>query len=58
MLSFRSHIVKKARELNLKSQVVAELRYDLPSSYKFHKKSSVDIAVDFWRFELLKDAVS
>uniref|UniRef100_A0A3B4B5S7 Methyltransferase-like protein 5 n=1 Tax=Periophthalmus magnuspinnatus TaxID=409849 RepID=A0A3B4B5S7_9GOBI len=27
-----------------------ELRYDLPASYKFHKKKSVDIQVDFLRF--------
>uniref|UniRef100_A0A8C4VFR4 Methyltransferase-like protein 5 n=1 Tax=Falco tinnunculus TaxID=100819 RepID=A0A8C4VFR4_FALTI len=27
-----------------------ELRYDLPASYKFHKKKSVDIEVDFIRF--------
>ena len=31
-------------------QVLAELRYDLPSTYKFHKKASVDIEVDFIRF--------
>ena len=30
--------------------VVAELRYDLPATYKHHKKSSVDIHVDFIRF--------
>uniref|UniRef100_A0A3Q3J486 Methyltransferase-like protein 5 n=1 Tax=Monopterus albus TaxID=43700 RepID=A0A3Q3J486_MONAL len=29
---------------------VSELRYDLPASYKFHKKKSVDIQVDFLRF--------
>jgi predicted RNA methylase len=31
-------------------EVVAELRYDLPRSYKFHKKDSVDIEVDFLHF--------
>lgn len=51
---FRPHIMKKAKEWGLKPSVVAELRYDLPSTYKFHKKSSVDIAVDFWRFEVLE----
>uniref|UniRef100_A0AAX7SK00 Methyltransferase domain-containing protein n=1 Tax=Astatotilapia calliptera TaxID=8154 RepID=A0AAX7SK00_ASTCA len=29
---------------------IKELRYDLPASYKFHKKKSVDIQVDFLRF--------
>lgn len=50
--STREFVGKKvANERGLKGKVVAELRYDLPSSYKFHKKSSVDIEVDFWRFE-------
>jgi predicted RNA methylase len=31
--------------------VVAELRYDLPASYRHHKKTSVDIEVDFIRFQ-------
>ena len=31
-------------------RVLAELRYDLPATYKHHKKSSVDIQVDFIRF--------
>ncbi|XP_063704268.1 rRNA N6-adenosine-methyltransferase Mettl5 [Culicoides brevitarsis] len=52
--STRDFIKKKAGEWGLESQVVAELRYDLPSSYKFHKKDSKDIAVDFWRFEVKK----
>ncbi|KAI1885034.1 hypothetical protein AGOR_G00216020 [Albula goreensis] len=48
--STREHIQKKASDWNVKMQVVAELRYDLPASYKFHKKKSVDIEVDFIRF--------
>ena len=31
--------------------VVAELRYDLPATYRHHKKTSVDIEVDFIRFQ-------
>ena len=31
------------------------MRYDLPKSYRFHKKASVDIEVDLWRFELQTD---
>jgi predicted RNA methylase len=48
--STRDHIVKKAKEWGVKMQVVAQLRYDLPASYKHHKKASVDIDVDFIRF--------
>ena len=48
--STRDHIVKKAKDWGVKIQVLAQLRYDLPASYKHHKKSSVDIEVDFIRF--------
>ena len=34
----------------LKPRVVAQLRDDLPKTYRFHKKASLDIEVDFWRF--------
>uniref|UniRef100_A0A8C7ZX28 Methyltransferase-like protein 5 n=1 Tax=Oryzias sinensis TaxID=183150 RepID=A0A8C7ZX28_9TELE len=44
------HIQKKAKDWGVKMEVIAELRYDLPASYKFHKKKSVDIQVDFLRF--------
>ncbi|XP_034429095.1 rRNA N6-adenosine-methyltransferase METTL5 [Hippoglossus hippoglossus] len=46
----REHIQKKAKDWGVKMEVIAELRYDLPASYKFHKKKSVDIQVDFLRF--------
>ncbi|XP_037786861.1 rRNA N6-adenosine-methyltransferase METTL5-like [Penaeus monodon] len=46
----RSHITKKAADWGVKMQVLAQLRYDLPSTYKFHKKKSIDIEVDFIRF--------
>ncbi|XP_058127067.1 rRNA N6-adenosine-methyltransferase METTL5 [Anopheles ziemanni] len=51
--STREHIKKKCREWQLpRSDVIAELRYNLPQTYKFHKKTSVDVAVDLWRFEV------
>ncbi|KAM4626259.1 rRNA N(6)-adenosine-methyltransferase METTL5 isoform 1-T3 [Discoglossus pictus] len=50
--STREHIKKKAADWKVKMEVIAELRYDLPASYKFHKKKSVDIEVDFIRFSL------
>ena len=34
------------------AEVLAELRYDLPPSYAFHRQRSTDIAVDLWRFGL------
>lgn len=52
--STREHIQKKAAEWGVEIKVIAELRYDLPSTYKHHKKSSVDIQVDFIRFSKKK----
>lgn len=53
--STRDYIQKKTKELKVEGKVIAELRYNLESSFKFHKKSSVDIAVDVWRFSILKE---
>lgn len=50
--STRNHIEKKAIDFGSKCHVLAELKFDLPSTYKFHKKKSVDIHVDFIRFSL------
>ncbi|KAI8377723.1 methyltransferase-like protein 5-like protein [Radiomyces spectabilis] len=49
--STREHIMKKAKEWGVTCEVIAELKFDVPMMYKFHKKKSVDIAVDFLRFE-------
>ncbi|XP_049977870.1 rRNA N6-adenosine-methyltransferase METTL5 [Alexandromys fortis] len=48
--STREHIQKKAAEWKVKIEIIAELRYDLPALYNFHKKKSVDIEVDLIRF--------
>lgn len=47
--STREHIFKKAREWGASIEVVAELRYNLDATYKFHKQRSVDIEVDLLR---------
>ncbi|KAJ2952906.1 hypothetical protein O0L34_g7271 [Tuta absoluta] len=47
----RSHIQKKAKEWGVKGSVVAELKYDLPNTYKFHRQQSRDVAVDLWRLQ-------
>lgn len=52
ILYYRSHVLKYVESLGGKGEVLAELRYDLPSTYKFHKKKSVDIEVDFYRFQV------
>lgn len=48
--STRDFILNKANSLGVKAKVLAELNFDLPQTYKFHKKSSVDVKVDFIRF--------
>lgn len=52
--STRDHIMRVARkELGaVSAEVLAQLRYDLPASYSFHKAKSKDIEVDLWRFEV------
>ena len=52
--STREYIGKVAkRDLGaVSAEVLAQLRYDLPASYKFHKQKSKDIEVDLWRFEV------
>ncbi|EDQ92829.1 uncharacterized protein MONBRDRAFT_14119 [Monosiga brevicollis MX1] len=49
--STRAFLQRKAKELGAEMEVVAELRYELPKTYKFHNKQSVDIEVDFLRFD-------
>uniref|UniRef100_A0A6M2DEZ5 Methyltransferase-like protein 5 n=1 Tax=Xenopsylla cheopis TaxID=163159 RepID=A0A6M2DEZ5_XENCH len=49
--STRAHLLKKAKEWNVEAKVIAQLRYDLPSTYRFHKKTSVDIDVDLIQFK-------
>lgn len=50
--STRDHVLRRAKRLGTNPTVVAELRYDLPRAYKFHKNSSVDVRVDFIRLEI------
>ncbi|KAJ2005119.1 Methyltransferase-like protein 5 [Coemansia sp. RSA 2322] len=47
--STREYLVKKAQAWGFDCQVLAELKFDLPMMYKFHKKKSVDIDVDLLR---------
>jgi len=48
--STRKFIISEARKWGISSKVIAELKFNLPASYKFHKKNSVDIRVDLIRF--------
>lgn len=48
--STRDHVLKVGKQYGAHGTVLANLVYDIPATYRFHKKSSVDINVDFVRF--------
>lgn len=50
--STRDHVLRVGESLGLKGRVIAELEYDLPNTYKFHKKKNFAIQVDFIRFQV------
>ncbi|KAJ2340927.1 hypothetical protein IWW50_006594, partial [Coemansia erecta] len=41
--STREYLVKKAESWGFQCEVLAELKFDVPMMYKFHKKKTVDI---------------
>ena len=49
--STRKHVEKAAAACGLIGRPIAQLRYNLDKTYDFHKKKSLDIEVDLWRFE-------
>ena len=50
--STRKFLLKKAESWGVRAQVLAELRFDIPKMYQFHKQKSRDIEVDLIRLEL------
>lgn len=50
---FKKKLAKCSEEFGsaVKGKILAEIKYELPKTYKFHKEKSLDIAVDFWCFE-------
>jgi len=47
--STRPFLVKTVQEWGYQLEIVAEMKFDLPQTYKFHKEKSVDIEVDLVR---------
>jgi predicted RNA methylase len=47
--STRNFLKRQVEGWGFEIQVVAEMHFDLPQSYKFHQKKSVDVAVDLIR---------
>ncbi|KAJ2808873.1 hypothetical protein H4R20_000566 [Coemansia guatemalensis] len=50
--STREHLIKKVQSWGYKCEVLAELKFDVPMMYKFHKKKAVDVEVDLLRIVL------
>jgi len=48
--STREHFVRMASSMGFTLEVVAEVKYDIPKTFKYHKDKSRDIAVDLLRF--------
>ena len=48
--STREHLKRKAEDWNVSFTVIAEMKFDLPAKYSFHKKDNVTIQVDLLRF--------
>jgi len=49
--STREYVVRAAKSWGVEVKVMAELRFNLPHSYSFHRLQSKDIEVDLVRFE-------
>ena len=54
--STRKHLLKRAEGWGVEAEVLAQLKFDIPAMYKFHKKKSLDIEVDLIRLELPEPA--
>jgi putative methylase len=51
--STRDYLMRKIRdEWGLEARVVAQMRFDIPRTYDFHQKKSVDVDVDLIRVEI------
>lgn len=50
--STREFLLKTLQQWGHQANVVAEMKFDLPRSYKFHKEANVDVNVDLIRVEV------
>ena len=44
------YFVTNSASWGAKLEVLAEMKFDLPKTYQFHKQKNVDIKVDLYRF--------
>lgn len=50
--STRDYLLKKIAEWGMEATVVAEMKFEIPNTYKFHQKKSVDVEVDLLRVSI------
>lgn len=53
--STRDYLLKTISSWGFEARVVAELKFDIPATYKFHSKANVDVAVDLIRVAISGD---
>ncbi|VDO52378.1 unnamed protein product [Brugia timori] len=58
--STRQYIAKfVAQKLpDISADCIAQLRWNLPATYSYHRRQSVDIEVDLWQFSINSKNVS
>ena len=52
--STRAGLERKAAKAGFDGEVVAEMQFDLPKTYNFHKSKNKCVSVDLWRFDCAK----
>jgi predicted RNA methylase len=53
--STRDYILRKVSEWGMEATVVAQMKFDIPNTYKFHQRKSVDVEVDLLRVSLRQE---
>lgn len=57
--STRKFLLRTVESWGMSAEVIAEMKFDLPNSYKFHKQKNVDVSVDLLRVQVVdSDAAS
>ena len=56
--STRPYLIKTIKNWGYEVEVCAEMKFDVPKSYSFHKQNNVDVEVDLIRVILSNDATS
>ena len=51
--STSSYLIKIVQSWGYEAEVVAQMKFDIPKMYKFHKKDEVDVEVDLIRVSLV-----